>query len=282
ERPVNTASTAVNTGSTPSAQVNTGSTPSAQVNTAEVNTAELNTGETERIQRREGKAPMTEEDLQDEVQASKKSREQELQELAGLEAAQKLQATMDAETQRQIDLDALLARRLVEQEEEAAKEALATEFNYIQAKLNADQILTEKIQQEEREQYSIEDRAKCMSPSPTAGLVPKSVLAAPYVPPTNKELEILLQPMFDEHFETPSIEQSVPPDPAVQVLVFSAGTPSSTTIDQDAPSTSHLPSSSEVQPPISLQGVAVDCIIDDNPFTQAVDGPFENVFAPEL
>ncbi|GJU73636.1 hypothetical protein Tco_1265041 [Tanacetum coccineum] len=160
---VNTGSTPsaqVNTGSTPSAQVNTGSTPSAQVNTAEVNTAELNTGETERVQRRKGKDPMTEEDLQAEVQASKKSREQELQELAGLEAAQRLQATMDAETQRQIDLDALLARRLVEQEEEAAKEALTTEFDYIQARLNADQILAEKIQQEEREQYSIEDRAK--------------------------------------------------------------------------------------------------------------------------
>ncbi|GJR44497.1 hypothetical protein Tco_1312600 [Tanacetum coccineum] len=160
--------TQVNTGSTPSAQVNTaevntaelnaGSTPSAQVNTAEVNTAELNTGETERVQRRKGKDPMTEEDLQAEVQASKKSKE--LQELADLEEAQRLQATMDAETQRQIDLDALLARRLVEQEEEAAKEALATEFDYIQARLNADQILAEKIQQEEREQYSIEDRAK--------------------------------------------------------------------------------------------------------------------------
>ncbi|GJW72201.1 hypothetical protein Tco_0129118 [Tanacetum coccineum] len=158
ERPVTTTSTQVNTGSTPSAQVNTGSTPSAQVNTAEVNTAELNTGETERVQRRKGKDPMTEEDLQAEVQASKKSKE--LQELADLEAAQRLQATMNAETQRQIDLDALLARRLVEQEEEAAKEALATEFDYIQARLNADQILAEKIQQEEREQYSIEDRAK--------------------------------------------------------------------------------------------------------------------------
>ncbi|GKD20236.1 hypothetical protein Tco_1221939, partial [Tanacetum coccineum] len=92
----------VNTGSAPSAQdntaqVNTGSTPSVQVNTAE-----LNTGETERVQRREGKEPMTEEDLQAEVQASKKSTE--LQELAGLEAAQRLQATMDAETQRQINL----------------------------------------------------------------------------------------------------------------------------------------------------------------------------------
>ncbi|GKD46373.1 hypothetical protein Tco_1271018, partial [Tanacetum coccineum] len=68
----------VNTGSTPSAQVNTaqvntGSTPSAQVNSAQVNTAQVNTGETERVQRREGKDPMTEEDLQAEVQASKKS-----------------------------------------------------------------------------------------------------------------------------------------------------------------------------------------------------------------
>ncbi|GJV45180.1 uncharacterized mitochondrial protein-like protein, partial [Tanacetum coccineum] len=136
-------------------RVNTGK---QKVNTGEVNTAEVNTGETERVQRRKGKDPMTEEDLQAEVQASKTSKE--LQELADLEEAQRLQAKMDAETQRQIDLDALLARRLVEQEEEAAQEALATEFDYIQARLNADQILAEKLQQEEREQYSIEDRAK--------------------------------------------------------------------------------------------------------------------------
>ncbi|GJX51859.1 hypothetical protein Tco_0278704 [Tanacetum coccineum] len=191
ERPVNTASTAVNTGSTPSAQVNTaqvntGSTPSAQVNTAQVNT-----GETERVQRRKGKDPMTEEDLQAEVQASKKSREQELQELAGLEAAQRLQATMDAETQRQIDLDALLARRLVEQEEEAAKEALATEFDYIQARLNADQILAEKIQQEEREQYSIEDRAKFLHDTIAAQrkfLVEQRSVAIRNKPPTISQL----------------------------------------------------------------------------------------------
>ncbi|GKE36312.1 hypothetical protein Tco_1459717 [Tanacetum coccineum] len=134
-------------------QVNTAEVNTAEVNTVEVNTVALNTGETEKVQRRKGKDPMTEEDLQ----ASKKSKE--LQELADLEAAQRLQATMDAEAQRQIYLDELLARRLVEKEEEATKEALATEFDYIQARLNADQILAEKIQQEEREQYSIEDRA---------------------------------------------------------------------------------------------------------------------------
>ncbi|GJU24966.1 putative ribonuclease H-like domain-containing protein [Tanacetum coccineum] len=50
--------------------------------------------------------------------------------------------------------------KVIEQEEEAAREALATEFDYIQARLNADQILAEKIQQEEREQFSIEEYAK--------------------------------------------------------------------------------------------------------------------------
>ncbi|GJY20058.1 retrovirus-related pol polyprotein from transposon TNT 1-94 [Tanacetum coccineum] len=114
------------------------------------------------------------------------------------------------------------------------------------------------------------------------GLVPNPVLAAPYVPPTNKELAILFQPIFDEYFETPSVEQPVPPALVVQVPIISAGTPSSTTIDQDTPSTSHSPSSLEVQPPISHQGVVVDHTIENNPFAQADNDPFKNVFAPEL
>ncbi|GJV99900.1 putative ribonuclease H-like domain-containing protein [Tanacetum coccineum] len=156
--PDSTPSAQINTGEVNAAEVNTGEVNAAEVNTGEVNAAEVNTGEAERAQRRKGKEPMTEEDLQAEVQASKTSKE--LQELADLEEAKRVQAEMDVETQRQIDLDALLARRLVEQEEEAAREALATEFDYIQARLNADQILAEKIQQEEREQYSVEERAK--------------------------------------------------------------------------------------------------------------------------
>ncbi|GJT16502.1 hypothetical protein Tco_0875208 [Tanacetum coccineum] len=47
---------------TPSAQVNTGEVNAAQVNTGEVNAAEVNTGEAERVQRRKGKEPMTEEE----------------------------------------------------------------------------------------------------------------------------------------------------------------------------------------------------------------------------
>ncbi|GKC06133.1 retrovirus-related pol polyprotein from transposon TNT 1-94 [Tanacetum coccineum] len=112
-------------------------------------------------------------------------------------------------------------------------------------------------------------------------LIPNLVPAAPYVPPTNKDLEILFQPMFDGYFEPPSVERPVTPAPAVLVPVVSAGTPSSTTIDQDAPSTSHSPSSSEVQPPISQQGVTVGPTFKENPFPQADDEPFVNVFALE-
>ncbi|GJY08826.1 hypothetical protein Tco_0375880 [Tanacetum coccineum] len=86
------------------------------------------------------------------------------------------------------------------------------------------------------------------------GLVPNPVSAAPYVPPKNKELEILFQPII----------------------------PSSTTIDQDAHSPSHSPSSSELQPPISHQGVVAGSpIIKDNPFAHVDNDPFVNVFALE-
>nr|GEV59498.1 integrase, catalytic region, zinc finger, CCHC-type, peptidase aspartic, catalytic [Tanacetum cinerariifolium] len=58
-----------------------------------------------------------------------------------------------------------------------------------------------------------------------------------------------------------------------------ADTPSSTTIDQDAPFTNHSMSSLEVKPPISHQGVAVGPAFEDYPFAQVEDDPFENVFA---
>nr|GEX48437.1 putative ribonuclease H-like domain-containing protein [Tanacetum cinerariifolium] len=72
----------------------------------------------------------------------------------------------------------------------------------------------------------------------SSGLVPNPVPATPYVPPTNKDLDILFQPMFDEYLEPPRVKRPGSPAQAVQALVISAGTPSSTTIDQDAPSPS--------------------------------------------
>ncbi|GJZ54770.1 hypothetical protein Tco_0609963 [Tanacetum coccineum] len=52
-------------------------------------------------------------------------------------------------------------------------------------------------------------------------------------------------------------------------------------IDQDTPSTRYSPSSSEVQPHIIHQGVAVGPTIEDNPFAHADNDPFIDVFAPE-
>nr|GEW51775.1 copia protein [Tanacetum cinerariifolium] len=92
----------------------------------------------------------------------------------------------------------------------------------------------------------------------TTGLVSNPVPAAPYVPPTNKDLEILFQWMFDEYLEPSRVERLVSPTPAVPVPVNIAGTPSSTTIDQDAPSPSHSPSTSVLQSPCLQQSVTAD------------------------
>ncbi|GJV14405.1 retrovirus-related pol polyprotein from transposon TNT 1-94 [Tanacetum coccineum] len=117
----------------------------------------------------------------------------------------------------------------------------------------------------------------------SSGLVPNPVPAAPSVPPTNKELEILFQPMFDEYLEPTRVERPVSPALAVSVSVTSAGTPSSTTIDQDAPSPSHSPSSSALQSPSLHQGVAAEStLMENNPFAPVDNDPFINVFALEL
>ncbi|GKD20274.1 hypothetical protein Tco_1221977, partial [Tanacetum coccineum] len=73
--------------------------------------------------------------------------------------------------------------------------------------------------------------------------------------------------MFDEYLEPPYVERLVSPAPAVPVLVNSAGTPSSTTIDQDVTSLSHLPSSLALQSPSIHQGVTAEStLMEDNPF----------------
>ncbi|GJX64770.1 retrovirus-related pol polyprotein from transposon TNT 1-94 [Tanacetum coccineum] len=80
----------------------------------------------------------------------------------------------------------------------------------------------------------------------------------------------------------PRVERPVSPAPAVLVLVNSASTPSSTTIDQDAPSLSHSPSSSALQSPSSHQRVAAgSTILEDNPFAPVDNNPLVNVFTPE-
>nr|GEV71944.1 copia protein [Tanacetum cinerariifolium] len=54
------------------------------------------------------------------------------------------------------------------------------------------------------------------------GIVPNSVPATPYVPPINKESEILFQLMFDEYLKPPHVERPISPAIVVQVPVISA------------------------------------------------------------
>ncbi|GJV84328.1 retrovirus-related pol polyprotein from transposon TNT 1-94 [Tanacetum coccineum] len=115
----------------------------------------------------------------------------------------------------------------------------------------------------------------------SSGIVPNLVPTAPYVPPTNKELEILFQLMFDEYLEPPMLKTdfpliSVPVSSQISRYTFL------TTIDQDAPSPSHSPSSLALQSPSSQQGVvAGSTIIEDSPFAPINNDPFINVFALE-
>ncbi|GJY32293.1 retrovirus-related pol polyprotein from transposon TNT 1-94 [Tanacetum coccineum] len=88
--------------------------------------------------------------------------------------------------------------------------------------------------------------------------------------------------MFDEYLEPPRVKRPVSPAPAVPVPVNSAGTPSSTTIDQDAPSPSHSPSSLALQSLSFQQGIAAESTsIEDNHFVVVRNNPFVNLFAPE-
>nr|GEZ87072.1 retrovirus-related Pol polyprotein from transposon TNT 1-94 [Tanacetum cinerariifolium] len=87
---------------------------------------------------------------------------------------------------------------------------------------------------------------------------------------------------FDELTEPMAHVHLISPTPAIQVPVNSAGTPSSTTIDQDAPSPSHSLSSSALQSPSLHQGIAAEStLMEDNPVAPVDNNPFINVFALE-
>nr|GEX60409.1 retrotransposon-related protein [Tanacetum cinerariifolium] len=84
------------------------------------------------------------------------------------------------------------------------------------------------------------------------------------------------------HVQFDELTEPVLPAQPVQALVNSAGTPSSTTIDKDAPSPSVSPSSSALKSHILHQGVvAKPNYIKDHIVAPVDNNPFVNVFAPE-
>nr|GFA53269.1 hypothetical protein [Tanacetum cinerariifolium] len=86
-----------------------------------------------------------------------------------------------------------------------------------------------------------------------------------YVPPLRNNWDLLFQPMFNELLNPPSsVVNQVPKAiaPIVEVIppinVDSTGSPSLTTVDQDAPSTSNSPTPTETQTSVIPQNVEDD------------------------
>nr|GEZ50296.1 integrase, catalytic region, zinc finger, CCHC-type, peptidase aspartic, catalytic [Tanacetum cinerariifolium] len=99
----------------------------------------------------------------------------------------------------------------------------------------------------------------------SSGLVQKSSSLTPYVPPSKNDWDLLFQPMFDELLNPPPsvdhqdakviapIADVIPP-----VQANSTGSPSSTMVDQDAPSLSKSHTTAETQYSVIPQDVEED------------------------
>ncbi|GJV77873.1 retrovirus-related pol polyprotein from transposon TNT 1-94 [Tanacetum coccineum] len=98
-----------------------------------------------------------------------------------------------------------------------------------------------------------------------SGLMPNPPLSTPFVPPLRSDLDLLFQQLFDELLAPlPSVDHPAPeviaPVDEVVALVpdVSTGSPSSTTVDQDAPSPSNSQTTSETKSPILPNDVEED------------------------
>ncbi|GKF83024.1 hypothetical protein Tco_0244680 [Tanacetum coccineum] len=95
-----------------------------------------------------------------------------------------------------------------------------------------------------------------LTPGPiSSGLVPNSAPAIPFSPPTNKDLEMLFQPMFDEYFNPLGNRQDPLPSVA-QDPVIPTGPSMFISIDLEAPSGSHISSPLDHHSSSVHQGVA--------------------------
>ncbi|GJX71556.1 retrovirus-related pol polyprotein from transposon TNT 1-94 [Tanacetum coccineum] len=94
--------------------------------------------------------------------------------------------------------------------------------------------------------------------------------------PTDKVLEMLFQLMFDEYLEQSRVNEPVPSTTEVNNQVVPLGTSLSTTIAQDAPSTSASSSTSDMHHPVRHQGIAKEPTLEDYPITHDVLHPSFN------
>nr|GFD32974.1 hypothetical protein [Tanacetum cinerariifolium] len=99
----------------------------------------------------------------------------------------------------------------------------------------------------------------------SSGLVQKYSSSTPFVPPSRNDWDLLFQPMFNELLNpSPSVDHQAPEviasidDVIPPVQDDSTGSPSLTTVDQDAPSASKSHTTIEIQSSVIPQEVKED------------------------
>ncbi|GJS86277.1 hypothetical protein Tco_0752818 [Tanacetum coccineum] len=110
------------------------------------------------------------------------------------------------------------------------------------------------------------------------GLVLNQVASTSVKPPTKNDWDVLFQLMFDEYFKPPSVV-STPNSAATLLPPNIARTPSSNTIDKDAPSLSISPNNKTTSLPINFTNV-------EQPHNEEVaefdSDTYTNPFAPPV
>ncbi|GJZ82003.1 retrovirus-related pol polyprotein from transposon TNT 1-94 [Tanacetum coccineum] len=111
-------------------------------------------------------------------------------------------------------------------------------------------------------QFSSGPGLQFMNPATSSSrLIPNPIPQQAFNPPTRNDWDCLFQPMFDEYFNPPlSTNYPIQVDATPRVVDI-ADSPVSTSIDQDAPSTS-IPSTQEQYPIISQESSIVNVIGD--------------------
>nr|GEV29820.1 hypothetical protein [Tanacetum cinerariifolium] len=95
--------------------------------------------------------------------------------------------------------------------------------------------------------------------------MPKPTSSIPFLPPSRNDWDLLFQPLFDELLTPPKSIDPLTPEVIAPInelvapeLAESTGSPSSTIVDQDAPSPSKSQTTLETQPPVLSQDVEED------------------------
>ncbi|GJV78520.1 retrovirus-related pol polyprotein from transposon TNT 1-94 [Tanacetum coccineum] len=126
-------------------------------------------------------------------------------------------------------------------------------------------------------QFSSGPELQLMTPGTiSVGLVQNSPSSTPYVPQTKNDWNLLFQLMFDEYFNPlPSIVSPVPVAAALRLADLTTS-PSSTSIDQDAPSNSTSSTIQETQSLVISEGVE-----EQSQQASSNDDPFLDILTSE-